>query len=639
MSCVKFYSEYDMASGWEIDKIIEKINNKVIDSEWDINDLIGFHNILKYIVIERFAYYIVQQTGIDIKEYERRIKQKIGKFIGMNKNKFVSLYDDMDFIDTEDFLEIIEKFSVYKEIPEDTFRDLLSKEHMHVYLVLKFKKITEHFDVIVKEMILSDSNNAETIISKYLKDSLVYLPSSLSENEVLNLIDEYIELPHVNINVLREIITFPTGRGLNITDKIKLHASRKAKVEEEKFFNNGTGIESGISISYPIDQDEVCLLSADKMIVDIKVSRKWLKENLDYPTLWNNLIYVFSFADDKFRIAFPSKTNDMSALESAFAPTGEHIYNTSFAFKHREMIGNVEICSYIKVLKVLGVRLEDMIEWFFHEYLKEEFGISNFIVKMPSEGSSYFEKCRSILPEIDRIFKQFNVLIEDGEIDQELIQISSNSVKNKDIMSFNKKKYVYAMHSWYQTASYLLFSDQSGIFYMPGKGEKYKNFLDLIIKEKVSKSDFREFQLSRMKWLFDNELIIEDEKGYLKFVDTNLIYVLKELYYEDVLSYWHYPDEIKKVIEDLASLNYVYFESTLLSRNEQDYLDYYLNKAKFTNGHDLRNRYLHGTNSNNEKQYETDYYSILKLIAIIIIKINDDLCIKEDYINKNSMSS
>jgi hypothetical protein len=87
-----------------------------------------------------------------------------------------------------------------------------------------------------------------------------------------------------------------------------------------------------------------------------------------------------------------------------------------------------------------------------------------------------------------------------------------------------------------------------------------------------------------------------------------LSYVLKELYYEDVLSYWHYPDEIKKAIEDLASLNYVCFESTLLSRNEQDYLDYYLNKAKFTNGHELRNRYLHDTNSNDEKQYAVDYY-------------------------------
>ena len=44
-------------------------------------------------------------------------------------------------------------------------------------------------------------------------------------------------------------------------------------------------------------------------------------------------------------------------------------------------------------------------EWFFNEYIKEEFNINEFIVKLPSENTSYFEKCRSILPEIDRIFK------------------------------------------------------------------------------------------------------------------------------------------------------------------------------------------------------------------------------------------
>lgn len=631
MEGIRFHSEFDMACGFEIDKIIGIINMNAIEDEWDCTKVINFYNVLKYIFIERFANYIVQQTGIDIKIYERKIKQKIGEFIGKNKNNFINIYDEIDYTFAEDFLEIIEKYGIYKEISESDFKDFMDKEHMHVYIILKFKKIVEYYDNVIKDKILSDFKNTETIISKYLKDNGLYLPSSLTSNEVFKLMDEYIDCNEANINVLRKIVTFPTGTGLNISDKIKLHAKRKMKEEEEKIFSNGAGFESGVSISYPTDQDEAVLVSMDNRMADIKVSRKWLEENLDYPTLWNNFIYIFNFVDEKFRLEFDSKLNEMSALESVIRDTGTYLFNKSFAFTTKEMISDAGIYSYTSVLSIFGVRIESMMEWFFHEYIKEEFHINGFIVKLPSENTSYFEKCRSILPEIDRIFKQYNVLIEEGEIDQELIQMSSSSVKNKDIKSFNQRKYVYPSSDWCKTTSFLLFSNQSSIFYMRSKGE-YKNFLNLIIKEKVLRSDFQEYQLQRMGWLFDNNIISEDENGYLKFVDLNLIYVLKELYYKDVLSYWHYPEEIKKVIENLGKQNHVCFESTLLSRNEQDYFDYYLNKTKFTNGHDIRNKYLHGTNSNDEKQYEADYYRILKLIVIIIIKINDDLCIKEDFV-------
>lgn len=152
-----------------------------------------------------------------------------------------------------------------------------------------------------------------------------------------------------------------------------------------------------------------------------------------------------------------------------------------------------------------------------------------------------------------------------------------------------------------------------------------------MVKDSIKKSDFHDYQLQRMQWLFDNELIIENGDGFIKLVDFNTVYILKELYYEDALSYWHYNEAIRSLIDDFERRKYVVFESTLLSRNEQDYLDYYLNKSKFTNGFDIRNRYLHGTNGNDENQYKADYYLILKLFIIIVIKINDDLCIKEDY--------
>jgi hypothetical protein len=628
MSGIKFYSEYDMACGSELSKIIETIKRESIDSEWAITDLLNFFNILKYINIERFSDYIVQETSTDIKAFEKKIKQKIGIFVNCYKDDFLNFYDEIEFDNIDDFFEIFEGYKLYQRIEIENFRRFLEKETVHIYTVLKFKKLTYYFDEAVKSVLLSDSRNAETILTKYLKEDDLILPPSLTEDDTLSLIDEYIDSPLVNLNELRKIINFPTNRGLSIHDKIKLHAKRRAKIEEEKIFNDETGIKTGVNISYPNDQDEAILFTIDGTTADIKISRKWIEENTDYPTLWNNFIHLFGFVDGTMRLEFDSKKSESSALESLMRPQAEHLYYLSTSFRFKEMLSNAETYSYVNVLNVLGVRLEEMIEWFFNIYLKEEFQINDFIVKMPSSETSYFEKCRTILPEIDRIFKQFNNLIEDGVIDQELIQMSSSSFKTKDIKSFNKNKYVYSSSDWYETASFLLFSDQSSIFYLPNKEKKYKNFFNLIVSENLTKSDFLEHQFKRMQWLFDNNLIRENESGYINFVDEKVIYILKELYYKEVLSYWHYPEQIKILIEDLCTQNLISIESSLFSRNEQDYLDFYLNKSKFTNGHDIRNKYLHGTNTNEEEQYEMDYYLILKLFVIIVIKINDDLCLK-----------
>lgn len=75
--------------------------------------------------------------------------------------------------------------------------------------------------------------------------------------------------------------------------------------------------------------------------------------------------------------------------------------------------------------------------------------------------------------------------------------------------------------------------------------------------------------------------------------------------------------------------NIVFFESSLFSKPEQDYFNFFLNKKEFTNGYDLRNKYLHGTQANPEdiQQHEDAYFIYLKLIVLLLLKIEDDLII------------
>jgi len=55
--------------------------------------------------------------------------------------------------------------------------------------------------------------------------------------------------------------------------------------------------------------------------------------------------------------------------------------------------------------------------------------------------------------------------------------------------------------------------------------------------------------------------------------------------------------------------------------------DYMITEV-FDNGLDLRNKYLHGTQKLDEYSNNQDYYIFLRILILIVIKINEEFCLK-----------
>lgn len=121
--------------------------------------------------------------------------------------------------------------------------------------------------------------------------------------------------------------------------------------------------------------------------------------------------------------------------------------------------------------------------------------------------------------------------------------------------------------------------------------------------------------------------------GFLKN-DIDVIWVINELYLNDVLSYHHLDRNKQKIVDILLEKKILKYENTLFSKPEYDYLNYIFNKSDFSNGLDLRNKYLHGTQSMNKKVQKNDYYIILRMLVLCILKINDEFCLEYE-INNN----
>jgi hypothetical protein len=86
----------------------------------------------------------------------------------------------------------------------------------------------------------------------------------------------------------------------------------------------------------------------------------------------------------------------------------------------------------------------------------------------------------------------------------------------------------------------------------------------------------------------------------------------------------------------MVNENIIFFENSLFSKPEQSYFNYFLNKSEFTNGLDLRNKYLHGTQANPEEitEHEYAYFTYLKLLVLVLLKIEDDLTMAKITRNK-----
>lgn len=82
--------------------------------------------------------------------------------------------------------------------------------------------------------------------------------------------------------------------------------------------------------------------------------------------------------------------------------------------------------------------------------------------------------------------------------------------------------------------------------------------------------------------------------------------------------------------------NLIYFESSLFTRPEQAYYNFFLNKRGCTNGMGLRNRYSQGTQASPDeiKVHERAYFTYLKLVVLAFLKIEDDLAIAMDNLKK-----
>ncbi|MCC8061577.1 MAG: hypothetical protein LIO81_12215 [Clostridiales bacterium] len=628
---VKYLGNDKWSVVWQLDKAEKAIGAFAGKTEtFYINEAIELYNIQK--VINAGAQLeLLDEAKINVlKESVKSYKGICAKFFsGITDENIAMVYGQLWFQYRDDFWELFDNLSVYKHISAETFISLIRNDQTSLKSVLKFRNTVNVYDPILADYIRGSNEAIDLIIMHFFGDEKekLYFPKALAPDEYDNLFLKYTEWDGANANHLMLLFNAQYTKECPISDKMRLAAKRAYKKFWQNRKNSSINIDVGLGISFA-DIPQISKVEQRGKNQLITYDLKWLEENLDYPTILNNFIYVFEQADLSYRSNLPAFSFEMNAVESALTYYGKKMYRISFRFSNKHKIYNGQMKLYYRLLESRGIQLEDVFGWFFTEYLPAEFDVKGFVFNPPSKGISWLDKYKSMVSEMDAVVKQYNMYLEDGCIDRELFEMSSSPVRISELPSYLGDKYAYPASDVLLKEINALFSDQSLLSYTEKTKDNYRTLYKLLTSdENMAMSDFMPYQVDGLNWLIKRGSIYISDDGIL-CLDSERCFLLKDLYKYDVLCP-RYCGTARKIVDDMKSAGELEYASTLFSRPEQEYFNFVMNKSEYVNGMDLRNKYLHGTYTTNVEMQQNDYIELLKIMVMLIIKMNEEFIIRE----------
>ena len=547
-------------------------------------------------------------------------------FNGLNSTKIKSEFELLEWTYKKTFWEIIDAYKLYRLIEPETLRSIISENINYLHSVLECKGVVEKFKTVIREELLNKVNSAHVILDKYVaKRDLhgreeLYLPSNLSLDDKEQILLNYLKSDNPNLNYVRLITQIKDNKNqIQIDPKTRLLAERlEKKLNKELLSDPRTStIHRSIGVQF-IDEEgrpAIELIINEKGNPTYTYSIPYIRNQKNIQRV-GNCISLFEWLNNHYLLNLINKRTEVDFLESTLINFGRDSYPAHFVFNNKNKLALYQMFAYTEVLRNrLNSSFEAEIKLFYEEYLNTQYGYPGLAISLPSSDDSTLNKCRVLCPELDFIVNQYTTFVEEDEIDIELISILKPlKVEDGKSLLINKYYQITEGNNDIWKILWGLFGSGNSLLYYvkPFEDKHYRSLIDLLRHE-----DF----------LIEQKIIEVDEEGYLHIVSDAKIEILRSLWEYDVCSYWHYDDISREILDEMLNKGWLKTDDHLLSKPERDYFSYYLDNRMFANSLAYRNHYMHGSTPpvNDENAHLIAYHTFLRLVAIIILKIEDDL--------------
>lgn len=639
---IQYFSRDDLAFNYMASKSVELFNRRK-KGEWlpEINDLIECINASRYLDD------ILQHSGdpdistADVQKFKKEAGARLGRlFAGKSVQQVGELSKGVAIEYRQDYIDWI--FKCRKDLFDEDVAKVLHVAGFSLTELVGAKCMRKRQEEGLAELYRQNPYPAaELIIGAIFNvaEQCSFIPKPLTDSDIEEILDAYLASGQENLSFIK-VVAEARRSGLTATSGVRALSARTMQRYRRFYQDSLSDVKEADRIRFSVevllvdnlDEWISCQFKEETWEEIIKIDRAYLLSSMSNEEILDNFIYLFSFTSVDGILTAPSYVSESSVFERAAGMRSVDFYLENAAFNFKEIRLHSLVSFYHRFLLRQGVRLEEVVKWFFEIYLKEEFGIRNFLFSPPSEDTSMLERCKSLLPGIESVVQQYVCWTERGEVDHELIELSGRTVDFGELPSRAKRKYLVpnTCDERSRTVLDLLFSDQS-VLLLQKQCRGATDFPSAAWNSELSAEDFGlQPQKTALK-LLEEVNLISMHSGSVQVVDWVEMEILRRVHQHGATMVTGSLLGERAASDRLVAMGLLNWEGKLLTKEESEYFNYCLND-KFRNGLAVRNIVLHGGMriARSERDQFFSYFLILKLLIFLVIKINDDLCFYRD---------
>lgn len=605
----------------------------------NINDVIELYHIKKLLDnncrLTTWDDDYLNQLKVQVKDYNGIIA-KFFKAISVEQIEVI--YESIEWGYRQTFWDIIDQFKMFNIISADVLKRIAQENANDFRTILKCGFIVEKFKGIIRDILLSKSDSAHIIIDKYIarhnspSDRELFLPSNLTMEDKEYIISRYLESDSPNLNYVRLICqNKDEQKNLILSPLIKVKANKLAEKLNDELMNDERTVivEQKVGIEFSnIEGIKPCSFKMENDIPKYTYSVRFIKQ-CDNVQLIANSCYLFNWMNRHFLLELINKNSEVDVLESIAFDMSKNAYPAFNYFLTKNRISLCQLCGYNDILTGMQTSVEQELKKNYEAHLKGKYNYPSLVLNFPNVTDSWLNKCRVLLPELDSVVKQYNTYVEYDEVDIDIIKYSKPlKVTEGKSLLVNKYFEINKDNIDISRVLYNMFASGAMLNYVePYKDKHYHCLYDLLSNENsVSYNNYEDDQKHEIDFLVNQNILKKDDNGLLLFNIEQTI-ALQSLWEYHACAYWHYNTEGRNALDEMFTKGWVVKKDNLLTTEERKYFSYCLDNSEFTNGLAYRNHYAHGSTppKDNENIHQTAYFTILKLLTILILKIEDDL--------------